>query len=341
MTAQTLASSPDNASPLRSNSWQRDLAAAYRQGSDLLRFLGLDSGHTSEQAAQDFPCLVTQHFAQQMQHGDPFDPLLRLVLPVGDETRTAPGFGFDPVGESSAQCAPGLLQKYKSRALLVSTGACAIHCRYCFRRHFDYQQTDYRGQWWQAAWQHIQSNEHIDELILSGGDPLILSDKHVAEIIDAFSTIPHLRRIRFHSRIPVVLPSRITEDLLQIFASAPLPIVLVVHANHAQEISDEVRRALKALQGVGVRLLNQSVLLRGVNDNAETICDLSHALFDAGVMPYYMHVLDPVAGAAHFLVPDDEARALMRSVQKRLAGYMVPRLVREEPGEASKTILPL
>ena len=340
MTAQTLASSPDNASPLHSGRWQRDLASAYRQGSELLRFLGLNPDQLSTAAAQDFPCLVTKHFAAQMRPGDPMDPLLRQVLPIEDETRRAPGFGIDPVGESQAQCAPGLLQKYQSRALLVSTGACAIHCRYCFRRHFDYQQTSYGGQWWQTAWQHINADTAIDELILSGGDPLILSDKQLTEIIEAFSTIPHLRRIRLHTRIPVVLPSRVDAGLLDCLRSSKLPIVCVVHANHANEISVEVRQSLRALADSGVRLLNQSVLLRGVNDKAQVICDLSHALFESGVMPYYMHVLDPVAGAAHFLVPDAEAQSLMRDVQKKLAGYMVPRLVREEPGAYSKTLIP-
>lgn len=340
MTAQTLASSPDNASPLHSGSWQRDLASAFRRAADLLQFLGLDPALCSEQAATDFNCLVTQHYAEQIKPGDVNDPLLRQVLPIADENQVVAGFGVDPVGESQAHCAPGLLQKYRSRALLVSTGACAIHCRYCFRRHFDYQQTAYQGQWWRAAWEHIQADPEIDELILSGGDPLILSNRQLGEIIEAFAMIPHLRRIRFHSRIPIVLPSRIDEELLRIFSAAGVPIVMVVHANHANEISDSVRTALQALQKTQVRLLNQSVLLRGVNDDVQVIKQLSHALFDAAVMPYYMHVLDPVAGAAHFLVPDDEAQALMRDVQKNLAGYMVPRLVREEPGAASKTLIP-
>jgi EF-P beta-lysylation protein EpmB len=235
--------------------------------------------------------------------------------------------------------APGVLHKYGGRALLIATGTCGIHCRYCFRRHFPYADSGIGRDRWQQALTYLQQTDQIKEIILSGGDPLILSDDRLAALIDALQQIPHLQRLRIHSRLPVIIPDRLTDRLTELMASQRLLTTLVLHVNHAREISDPLVAALNRIRSRGVTLLNQSVLLRGVNDTAETLCELSEALFSSGTLPYYLHLLDRVQGAAHFEVPEDEALRLHQRIRLRLPGYLLPRLVRDTPGAQSKTLL--
>jgi EF-P beta-lysylation protein EpmB len=271
-----------------------------------------------------------------MEPGNPHDPLLRQVLPVAAEGEDHPGFSADPVGDAAAALAPGLLQKYRGRALLVTTPACAIHCRYCFRRHYPYAEGSLSADGGAAAIAGIAADPSLTEVILSGGDPLMLDDAALLVLVKELAVVPHVQRLRIHSRLPVVLPSRITPALCRSLAQANLRVVTVIHANHPRELSDAAGLALDRLRGAGVLLLNQSVLLRGVNDDEDTLCDLSEGLFRRGVLPYYLHLLDAVRGAAHFEVPQRQALALMSALRLRLPGYLVPRLVREEHGAGSK-----
>lgn len=316
--------------------WQQELADAVRDRSELLRLLELPpEALTAPQAEREFPLRVPRAYVARMRKGDPTDPLLRQVLPLAEEEAQTPGFFTDPVGDLQAMPQPGLLHKYHGRALLITTGACAVHCRYCFRRHFPYSDAKPAGQW-QSSLDHIAADTSLGEIILSGGDPLALSDARLAALTEQLAAIPHVRRLRIHTRLPIVLPSRVNDELVAWLRASPLQKVLVVHANHANEIDDDTRAALRVLQDCGLTLLNQAVLLRGVNDSVAAQAALSEALFGAGVLPYYLHLLDRVQGAAHFEVPEIEARALLRGLRERLPGYLVPRLVRETEGEASK-----
>jgi L-lysine 2,3-aminomutase len=318
--------------------WQRALRDAVRDPAELLRLLELDAALLpgARQAAQAFALRVPRGFVARMRRGDPDDPLLRQVLPLGRELAPAPGFGADPLGELAARRAPGVLHKYEGRALLVLTGACAVHCRYCFRRHFPYGEASPAPGQWEPALDYLAGAPGLSEVILSGGDPLTLPDARLAELARRLAAIPHLRRLRVHTRLPVVLPERVDAALLDWLCGTRLAPVLVIHANHANELDGAVRDALGRLRARGVALLNQSVLLRGVNDTAGALAGLSEALFDAGVLPYYLHLLDRVAGAAHFDVGEAEARALMDALRARLPGYLVPRLVREVAGAPYK-----
>jgi EF-P beta-lysylation protein EpmB len=271
-----------------------------------------------------------------MQQKDPRDPLLRQVLPVATEDVPCEGFTTDPVNELSMPLSGGVLHKYCGRALLVVTGACAVHCRYCFRRHFPYTDLALGDGELEAALDRIAADPEITELILSGGDPLLVSEARLAEIARGVALVPHLRRLRIHTRLPIVVPQRVDGALMSWIGGLNLPLVVVVHANHANEIDNDVQRALAALSSGGVTLLNQAVLLRGVNDSVDAQAELSERLFDAGALPYYLHMLDPVEGAAHFEVPEDEARKLYVELSARLPGYLVPRFVREIPGAPSK-----
>jgi EF-P beta-lysylation protein EpmB len=318
--------------------WSRQLAAAVRDPAELLRMLELPHSLLADAlaASRDFPLLVPRGFAALMRRGDPHDPLLRQVLPLRDERVVSPGFSADPLGEQGCAPAPGLLHKYAGRALLVATGACAVHCRYCFRRHFPYQELPRGRRWWEAALAYLRDDPLMHELILSGGDPLTLPDAQLAELAGELAAIPQLQRLRVHSRLPVVLPERIDDDFLGWFTGSRLASVLVIHANHAQEISAPVAAAIARVRRAGATVLNQSVLLAGVNDDVEVLSELSRRLFDAGALPYYLHQLDRVQGAAHFMVEDARALALARDLAARLPGYLVPRLVREEPGMPGK-----
>jgi EF-P beta-lysylation protein EpmB len=317
------------------------LARAITEPAELLAAVGLGEEWlpAAQAAARLFPLRVPRGFVARMRPRDPHDPLLRQVLPLAEECLTAEGFGADPVGDLAAMAVPGLLHKYRARVLLTVTGACAVHCRYCFRRHFPYGDANPAVDRWRAALDYIAGDDSITEVILSGGDPLSLSDRRLAELVPQLEAIPHLRRLRLHTRLPVVLPERINDELLAWLGGTKLKSVVVVHANHAQEIDDTVRAALGRLKAAGAELLNQSVLLRGVNDSVEALADLSEALFESGTLPYYLHMLDKVQGAAHFAVPDAVARRLMEALNARLPGYLVPRLVREVPGGAGKLAL--
>lgn len=319
--------------------WQRELAEAIRDPAELRALLDLPPVPVPV-AAKTFPLLVPRGFAALMRRGDPADPLLRQVLPHGDEDLPQPpGFADDPLAEDGCAPAPGLLRKYRSRALLVTTGACAVHCRYCFRRHFAYDGLPRGPRWWTAAIANLSADTSVSELILSGGDPLTLPDAQLAEVVAAAAGIPHLTRLRVHTRLPVVLPSRVDESLLSWLTGTRLTPVLVIHANHPTELSPAVGAACAHLRAAGVTVLNQAVLLAGINDNVEVLAALSERLFAIGVLPYYLHVLDRVAGAAHFQVDDDRARELHRALSARLSGYLVPRLVREVPGATGKSAL--
>lgn len=328
--------------PLRQvPSWQAELARAVTEPEELLGLLALGPEWlpAARAAARLFPLRVPRGFVARMRPGDPHDPLLRQVLPLGEELVAAAGFGPDPVGDLAAMAVPGVLHKYRGRVLLTATGACAIHCRYCFRRHFPYSESNAAADHWRAALKYIAADDSIAEVILSGGDPLTLADAKLAEFAAALHAIPHVRRLRLHTRLPIVLPERVNQDLLAWLEKTRLKPVAVVHANHATEIDAAVRTALAALAGAGVHLLNQSVLLRGVNDNIESLSDLSEALFAAGVLPYYLHWLDRVQGAAHFEVDESRAHGLMQELNGRLPGYLVPRLVREIPGAPGKSVV--
>jgi EF-P beta-lysylation protein EpmB len=281
---------------------------------------------------------VPASFLARIKPGDPDDPLLRQVLPVAAELDEQPGYVADPLEEGAARRAPGLLQKYAGRALLITTQACAIHCRYCFRREFPYaEQVAEDGGRWSGALAEIAGDASIEEVILSGGDPLTLGDARLKQITDALAAMPHVRRIRVHTRQPVVVPARVDAGLCQWLASIRLPVVFVLHVNHANEIDAEVRAACARLRSAGVTLLNQSVLLAGVNDDVGTLERLSVELMDAGVLPYYLHLPDRVRGTAHFDVTELRAKELVAGLASRLSGYLVPRLVREVPGAPSKT----
>jgi KamA family protein len=291
--------------------WKQDLRQSFTRPDALLAFLGLPAmaqGDDAAGPARGFRMLVPLGYAALMEPGNPDDPLLRQVLPSAAEEEVRPGFTADPVGDATATLAPGLLQKYRGRALLVTTPACAIHCRYCFRRHYPYAEAALGADGGAAAIAGIAANPSITEIILSGGDPLMFDDGTLASLIGELAAIPHLERLRLHTRLPVVLPSRVTPALCRLLSQTRLQGVVVVHANHPRELGDA----------------------------ADTLCALSEGLFRYGVLPYYLHLLDRVQGAAHFEVPPGQARSLIAALRLRLPGYLVPRLVREEAGAGTK-----
>jgi len=320
--------------------WQSMLAEAVKSTDELLRLLEIDPTSLNIlPLAGDFPLRVPRGFINRMAKGDINDPLLRQVLPVQDEMQTGSGYLPDPLDEQYTMQAPGLLQKYTGRALLTTTGACAVHCRYCFRRHFPYNEANPASENWEHTINWIKQNPGIREIILSGGDPLSLPDSRLQNLGSRLGELPRLHTLRIHTRLPIVLPERIDDGFLSWVDTQKLQIVMVVHSNHPNEIDETVSKAMHRLKQAGVTLLNQSVLLRGINDTASTLIRLSEALFSAGVLPYYLHQLDKVQGAAHFEVNDATAIALMEEVRAALPGYLVPRLVRELPGEPGKTAL--
>ena len=322
--------------------WQRALQEAVTDPAELLDLVGLGAEwlEPARAAARQFPLRVPRGFVARMRRGDPHDPLLLQVLPLGAELDEVAGYRKDPVGDLAALAGPGLLQKYAGRALLVATGACAVNCRYCFRRHFPYEQENASRDAFGPALDVIRSDASLGEVILSGGDPLTLGDRRLAALFGALQGVAHVRRVRVHSRLPIVLPERIDDGFLGAWSGLRLQKVVVVHANHAREIDDAVRTAIARLRAADTTVLNQAVLLRGINDRAQDLVELSEALFDAGALPYYLHALDPVAGAAHFDLPAETAQRLLAQVASRLPGFLVPRLVREEPGAPAKTMLP-
>jgi L-lysine 2,3-aminomutase len=322
-------------------SWQAEIRLAVRGAGELCRRLGLPSEMAVGTGAGvgELPVFVPPSFLARIRPGDPKDPLLRQVLPMVEENDVVPGFTSDPVGDGDAKLASGVLQKYLGRALLIATGSCAVHCRYCFRRHFPYEEAPHSSPAWDAALALVAEDPTITEVILSGGDPLMLVDARLAVLVEKIEAIEQVTRLRIHTRLPIMVPLRVTHELLAMLESNRLSKVMVVHANHAQELAEDVAAALGDLRHVGVTLLNQAVLLRGVNDSVEAQQALSERLIELGVVPYYLHQLDRVAGAAHFEVPIHEGQKIIEELRKRLPGYMVPRYVQEVAGEASKTIL--
>lgn len=324
---------------LQPEQWQHELARAFSDPRELLAFLDLDPADLPAvdfDPANPFPLRVPRYFARLMRRGDPHDPLLAQVLPTLAEHVERVGYVQDPVGDLDAVRENALLQKYHGRALAITTGACAVHCRYCFRRYFPYaEQSSLRH--WQAAMKTLATMPDVNELILSGGDPLSLSDRRLATLLDDAARLAQLQRLRLHTRLPVVLPERVTRELCEMLHESRLDVVVVIHANHPNEITPELGCALAQLRRAGAMLLNQAVLLKDINDDADTLVRLSESLFAVGVMPYYLHLLDPVAGAAHFDVDEPHAKTLMTRLCARLPGYLVPKLVREIAGEPNKT----
>ena len=323
---------------LEPQTWQQELAEAITSPEELAAALSLDPRALvgAHEAADRFPLRVPRSFVARMRPGDLEDPLLRQVLPVPEEFVDEAGYVADPVGEHSAVSAPALLQKYRGRALLITTPTCAVHCRYCFRREFPYAEQNGDAPRWSEALAGIAADPSLEEIILSGGDPLSLSNARLESLTRALAAIPHVRRIRVHTRQPVVLPSRVDEGLLHWLRTSRSPIVIVLHVNHPNELDAELSAACARLRATGITLLNQSVLLARVNDDVEVLSELSARLFDAGVLPYYLHALDRVRGAAHFAVPDGRAQSLVGQLAARLPGYLVPRLVREVAGAPAK-----
>ncbi len=322
-------------------SWKLALAEAVRDPRELLSALGLGERFLpgARLAAERFPLLVPRSFIERMRPGDPNDPLLRQVLPLDLEEASVEGFEPDPLGETAAMQTPGLLRKYAGRALLIANGACAIHCRYCFRRHFPYGEAPKDVRQWEPALEEIRGDTSLREVILSGGDPLVLADALLFRLVEELEAIPHLERLRIHTRLPIVLPERVTEDLLDGLKRTRLTPVVVVHANHAAELVEHCAAALEHIVDAGIPVLAQFVLLRGVNDDADVLTELCTRCAKLRVLPYYLHQLDPVAGAAHFHVPEARGRELVAELRRRLPGYAVPSYVREVPGEASKVPL--
>lgn len=319
-------------------SWHESLAGAIRDPATLLQRLQLPLSllESAQSAARQFPVMVPESYLARMRPGDINDPLLQQVLPRGEELLRVPGFLQDAVDDEASRIAPGLLQKYTGRALMIVTGACAVHCRYCFRRHYPYGDEPKRIHDWEPALQALSADSSIHEVLLSGGDPLMATDQRLRELVKRLEQIPHLQRLRIHSRLPIVLPNRVTDEFLELLGSMRLTPLMVVHANHPQEIASDCASALRSLVRSGVTTLNQSVLLRGINDSVETLQELSERLINLGVIPYYLHQLDRVQGTAHFEVPEATGLKLIEALQRRLPGYGVPRYVRETAGEPHK-----
>lgn len=336
-----VSATPCQASAPEEPSWQSLLQNAINDPRVLCQQLDLDPLATQGilDACRAFPLRVPQPYLSLMQRGNPRDPLLLQVLPQATELETRDGFIPDPLAEQSCNPLPGLIHKYASRVLLVTTSLCAVHCRYCFRREFPYADNRNSRQDWERALDYIRSRPAVNEVILSGGDPMALPDRQLAWLVERLAAIPHLQRLRLHTRLPVVIPQRITAECLSWLTGSRLQPVVVIHANHPREIGTDVSAALQTLRQHGVTVLNQSVLLAGINDDPETLAALSEALFAAGCLPYYLHTLDPVRGSHHFAIHDDAARAIHSALQALLPGFLVPRLVREVPGEPAKTWL--
>ena len=324
------------------SSWQKELGQVFTDPEKLLRYLAIepDKYRTSFDARKLFPVRVPVPFADRMAQGDINDPLLKQVMTSSDEFITQAGFTDDPLEEQDTPV-PGLLHKYDSRVLLMLKTACAVNCRYCFRRHFPYQDNSVNQQGINEALDYISAHPKINEVILSGGDPLMASDTHIVRLIESLSANSNITRLRIHTRLPVVIPSRITDELLRALEAAPFKIVMVLHINHGNEIDTDVETMVKALRMANVTLLNQAVLLKDINDDELSQITLNEKLFNAGIMPYYLHLLDKVNGATHFDVPEKSAIHLMHQLYRQLPGFLVPKLVREIGGEAHKTPIDL
>ncbi|MDP3562505.1 MAG: EF-P beta-lysylation protein EpmB [Legionellaceae bacterium] len=318
--------------------WQDILLKGFSSAAELLEFLQLPNEDGTALAEKTFKTRVPRGFAARMEPKNRLDPLLLQVLASQDELEVTSDFSYDPLDEMNSNPIQGLIHKYHGRVLLTVTGTCAVNCRYCFRRYFPYQENNPGRQGWQSAIEYIAQDPTIHEVILSGGEPLLASDSTLSYLFDQLSLITHVKIIRIHTRIPVVLPERIQGDLLTILNNSRFQIVIVLHSNHPNELNDEVAAACAALRQANCYLLNQAVLLKGVNNHVDVLAALSERLFACGVLPYYLHLLDKVQGTQHFDIPSHEARAIFATLQARLPGYLVPRLVREEAGGKNKTL---
>lgn len=318
--------------------WQAQLRNAISSVPQLCEILEIDVAEARKYSdfEPDWPIRAPLSFVQRMRVGDANDPLLRQVLPLKVERKNVSGYISDPLGEANATPQPGIVHKYKGRALFVATGSCAVHCRYCFRREFDYENHKMSRQKRKRALTYFKEDTSLSEIILSGGDPLMLTDKAFYDLCDDICNIQSIKRLRIHTRLPVVIPARLHQDIIQRLAQLPIPVVLVVHINHTNEISHELGLALRSSKAAGLTVLNQSVLLAGVNDSSQDLIDLSLRLFDYGAMPYYVHLTDPVTGTAHFDVDINRASAIMGEVANALPGYLVPKLVKEQAGLTAK-----
>ncbi len=321
------------------NSWQDSLANLITNPFELLDLLELKPEQIgfNTDVLRDFPLRVPREFIDRMQKANPEDPLFLQVMPQAKEARTLPGYVHDPLGEKESNPVAGILHKYQGRILLMPTSSCAVHCRYCFRRHFPYSDNRPDRKQWLKSLQYVREDRSIKEVILSGGDPLAVSDKHFEWLLEHLANIPHIERVRIHTRLPIVIPQRITQAFCDLLLRFPLKFIIVMHSNHAQELDSEVESACAMLKTAGVELLNQAVLLKKVNDNTMALCNLSERLFKCGILPYYLHMLDKVQGSGHFEVSLSQAHKLMSEVRAQLPGYLVPKLVFEEAGAASKT----
>lgn len=323
---------------MKCNSWQYALTHALTDPEELLQLLDLDMRllPKARAAAALFPFKVPRNFVLRMKKGDSNDPLLRQILPLDAELNTTAGFATDPLQEKQFNPIPGLLHKYHSRILLTLTGTCAINCRYCFRKTFNYEDNNPGNLGWQKALDYIAENKTLSEVILSGGDPLIANDRTLKNFTQQLTTLPHIKRLRLHSRIPIVLPERLTDEWIASVTHPALKTILVTHCNHPNELGPEIKTAITRLKTSHITVLNQSVLLKGVNDTLEALLSLSEALFDTGILPYYLHVLDKVQGTAHFDIDHDTASRLHWGMMQHLSGYLVPKLVCEQPGAPAK-----
>jgi EF-P beta-lysylation protein EpmB len=320
-------------------SWQEELAQVVTQVDKLCEFLDLDPIQLTDSykdLLKQFGLRVPRPYLSRIEKGNLHDPLLKQVLPVAQELQIMPGYSTDPLQEKNCNPVPGLLHKYQGRVLLTLTGGCAIHCRYCFRRHFPYAQNAVGSKTWADIFAYLQKHSDINEVIFSGGDPLLLEDEALAALVADLETLPHLKRLRIHTRLPIVIPQRVTAGLIKLLSQTRLQTILVVHCNHANEIDDSVKKHLSLLKQANILLLNQSVLLAGINDSTVDLINLSEKLFSAHVLPYYIHLLDRVQGAAHFDVDESRGRKLIWEITQLLPGYLVPKLVKEVHGQTAK-----
>ncbi len=328
----------DDSQELANAAWKSALATAVRDPRELLALLNLNEKKYLDKISvnEKFKLLVPLSYVAKMKKSDWHDPLLRQVLPLKDEAIKAFGFLSDPVGDLNAEVSSGVLQKYHGRVLLITTGACAVHCRYCFRRHFPYANSVPDKAQWQQTLASIKSDKTVTEVILSGGDPLMLSDERLRSMCQDLATIPHITTLRFHTRVPLFLPERVTAYFIQWLSELKVKVVMVLHANHANELDSEFASIMRKFSQCGVVLLNQSVLLKNINDDADNLVLLSQRLFECGILPYYLHQLDKVQGAAHFEVSNDKVQRLQQQLRERLPGYLVPRFVKEVSGKRYK-----
>jgi len=322
-------------------SWQQALANVVTDPSELLGYCRLTRADLPllDEDWQHFPLRVPREYLARIRPGDPQDPLLLQILPSKSELLVTPGYTLDPLDEQQTNKLPGLLHKYHGRILLTVVGACAVHCRYCFRRHFPYQENNPGRDGWRQVVEYVAADASIKEIIFSGGDPLVAKDHFLAELAAQFAAIPHVQRLRIHTRLPIVIPQRVNAELIGWLSAMRLDTVVVVHCNHANEIDGAVRQAFRDLKQAGVTVLNQAVLLAGVNDSVDAQVALSETLFAAGCLPYYLHYLDPVHGSAHFEVSRERATELMVQLTNVLPGYLVPKLVQMVAGATSKQLL--